>query len=203
MYISICCFSNTYNHNHNHKTKEQLETLRANGDLVFQQLPLLEIDGLKLIQSGAIVRYLARKYNMYGKSATDQAHCDMLGDGIKDILGKIAGYPFQADKEAWKTEVKPLLPRYLNAFTSYLSQNNNKEMKGYLLGDTITFVDITLFDVLERLTEIFPNILEEYPFVKSFHARMLSRDNIKKYYTSGATLLTGDEYVKKVRAVLN
>ncbi|XP_065919779.1 glutathione S-transferase A3-like [Dysidea avara] len=184
-------------------TKEKLEALRTNGDLVFQQLPLLEIDGLKLIQSSAIVRYLARKYSMYGKTSTDQVHCDMLAEGIKDMVSKIAGYLFQADKEAWKAEVSPLIPRYLNAFTSYLSQNNNKEMKGYLLGDTITFVDITLFDVLERLTEIFPGMLEEYPFIKSFHARMLSRENIKKYYTSGAVLLTGDDYVRQVRTVLN
>ena len=79
---------------------------------------------------------------------------------------------------------------------------SHRTMKGYLLGDAITFVDITLFDVLERLTEIFPGMLEEYPFIKSFHTRMLSRDNIKKYYTSGAVLLTGDYYVKQVRTVL-
>ena len=33
-----------------------LEELRTKGDLFFQQLPLLEIDGLKLVQSAAIVR---------------------------------------------------------------------------------------------------------------------------------------------------
>lgn len=37
-------------------TKSLLEELRARGDLYFQQLPLLEIDGLKLVQSAAIVR---------------------------------------------------------------------------------------------------------------------------------------------------
>ena len=38
-------------------TKALLEELRAKGDLYFEQLPLLEIDGLKLVQSAAIVRY--------------------------------------------------------------------------------------------------------------------------------------------------
>ena len=37
-------------------TKEMLGDLRAKGDLLFQQLPLLEIDGMKLVQSAAIVR---------------------------------------------------------------------------------------------------------------------------------------------------
>ena len=34
------------------------------------QIPVLEIDGMKLCQSGAILRYLARKGNMYGSNAT-------------------------------------------------------------------------------------------------------------------------------------
>jgi len=37
---------------------------------------------------------------MYGNDSTDQVHCDMLSDGIKDLLVKIAGYPYKADKEA-------------------------------------------------------------------------------------------------------
>lgn len=52
-------------------TKELLAELRAKGDLLFQQVPLLEIDGLKLVQSSSILRYLARKHNMYGKNDTE------------------------------------------------------------------------------------------------------------------------------------
>ncbi len=37
-------------------TRPLLQELREKGDLLFQQLPLLEIEGMKLIQSGAIVR---------------------------------------------------------------------------------------------------------------------------------------------------
>ena len=184
-------------------TREKLETLRANKELLFQQLPLLEIDGLKLVQSGAIARYIARKYNLYGKSTADQVHCDMLADGIKDILEKLAGYPFQTDKEAFKTQIRPLIPRYLNCFTNYLLSNNNQEMKGFLLGDTITFADITLFDVLERIADIFPGLMSEYPYVESFRARMLARDGIKNFYSSGRVLLNDVEYVKQVNTVLN
>ena len=34
---------------------------------------MLEIDGMKLCQAGAIIRYLARKGNMYGSDAKQQA----------------------------------------------------------------------------------------------------------------------------------
>ena len=185
------------------ETREKVEALRANNDLIFQQLSLLEIDGLKLVQSGAIVRYVARKYNLYGKSAADHVHCDMLADGIKDMLGKLAGYPFQTDKEAFKAQVRQLIPRYLNCFIDYLLRNNNGEMKGFLLGDNITYADITLFDVLERISEIFPDLMSQYPYIESFHTCMLSRDGIKKLYSSGRVLLNGKEYVQQVNTVLN
>ena len=121
------------------------------------------------MQSGAIVCYIARKHNLfaYDKSAADHVHCDMLADGIKNMLGKLVGYAFQTDKEAFKTQVKPLMPRYLNCFTDYLSRNNNGEMKEFLLGDYITYADIMLFDVLERISEIFPDLISQYHYIES------------------------------------
>lgn len=182
-------------------TREKLEALRQNNYLLFQQLPLLEIDGLKLVQSSAIVRYIARRYNLYGKNLLDQIHCDMLADGIKDLLKKMVGYPYQTDKESWRVQVSPLIPQYFSSFTAYLSRNNDQELKGFLLGDTITYVDITLFDVLKWINEIFPDLIADYPFIYAFYTRMLSRDSIKTYY-SQRVLLTGDNYVQQVKNVL-
>ena len=182
-------------------TREKLEALRQNNYLLFQQLPLLEIDGLKLVQSSAIVRYIARKYNLHGKNSMDQIHCDTLADGIKDLLRKMVGYPYQTDKESWRVQVSPPIPRYFNCFTTYLVRNNNQELKGFLLGDTITFVDITLFDVLEWINVIFPDLIADYPFLHAFYTCMLSRDSIMNYY-SQRDLLTGDDYVRQVENVL-
>ena len=59
------------------------------------------------------------------------------------------------------------MPRYLNCFTDYLSKNNNGEMKEFLLGDYITYADIMLFDVLERTSEIFPDLISQYHYIES------------------------------------
>jgi len=40
---------------------------------LFQQVPLLRIDGMNLVQSGAIARYLARKAHLYGDSDIEAA----------------------------------------------------------------------------------------------------------------------------------
>ena len=42
-------------------------------DLLFEQVPLLRIDGLKLVQSGAIVRYVARKGKLLGSNDIETA----------------------------------------------------------------------------------------------------------------------------------
>ena len=52
--------------------------------------------------ASVIVRYIARKYNLYGKTSMDQIHCDIIDEGIKDMLKKIVGYPYQIDKESWR-----------------------------------------------------------------------------------------------------
>lgn len=43
------------------------------------QVPLLEIDGLNIVQSGAIVRYIGRKCNLDGGSVEQKMKVDVVG----------------------------------------------------------------------------------------------------------------------------
>lgn len=45
----------------------------ADGSLMFQQVPLVEIDGMKLVQTKAILHYIAEKYNLHGKDIKERA----------------------------------------------------------------------------------------------------------------------------------
>lgn len=47
--------------------------LSQDGSLLFQQVPMVEIDGMKLVQTRAILNYIATKYNLYGKDAKERA----------------------------------------------------------------------------------------------------------------------------------
>lgn len=44
----------------------------ADGALMFQQVPLVEIDGMKLVQTKAILNYIAEKYGLHGKELQDR-----------------------------------------------------------------------------------------------------------------------------------
>nr|XP_008509180.1 PREDICTED: glutathione S-transferase A3-like [Equus przewalskii]XP_008509181.1 PREDICTED: glutathione S-transferase A3-like [Equus przewalskii]XP_008509182.1 PREDICTED: glutathione S-transferase A3-like [Equus przewalskii] len=54
-------------------TSKDLEKLRNDGSLMFQQVPMVEIDGMKLVQCRAILNYIAAKYNLYGKDIKERA----------------------------------------------------------------------------------------------------------------------------------
>lgn len=47
--------------------------LLPDGYLLFDQVPLVEMDGLKLVQTKAILNYIAGKYNLLGKDLKERA----------------------------------------------------------------------------------------------------------------------------------
>ncbi|KAL4675934.1 hypothetical protein H8959_010079 [Pygathrix nigripes] len=67
------------------KSAEDLDKLRNDGYLMFQQVPMVEIDGMKLVQTRAILNYVAGKYNLYGKDIKERALIDMYTEGIADL----------------------------------------------------------------------------------------------------------------------
>jgi glutathione S-transferase len=40
---------------------------------MFQQVPMVEMDGMKLVQTRAILNYIATKYDLYGKDMKERA----------------------------------------------------------------------------------------------------------------------------------
>ena len=62
---------------------DEFAALRDSGTLLFGQLPLLEIDGERLVQSQSICRYVAKRAGMAGKTPSEEARVDMVGPTYK------------------------------------------------------------------------------------------------------------------------
>jgi hypothetical protein len=67
----------------------------AGRQLPFGQLPLLQIDGMEIVQSQAAVRYLAKRAGLQGKSPADELKCDMISEAVRDILPLLLAAPFR------------------------------------------------------------------------------------------------------------
>ncbi|XP_030802143.1 glutathione S-transferase 3 isoform X1 [Camarhynchus parvulus] len=83
------------------ETRDQYEKLLQGGSLLFQQVPMVEMDGMKMVQTRAILSYIAAKYNLYGKDLKERALIDMYVGGTDDLMGFILMFPFLSaeDKE--------------------------------------------------------------------------------------------------------
>merc|ERR1711931_619862 len=137
-------------------------------------MPVLELDGrLKLAQSGAIVRYLARK------SPTQAAILDMMYETMQEVYWKL---PFLEPEGEEKNEkirkaVEETITPALKVVQKY-SQGSK-----HLVGNCLSYVDLYLVELFvglegkpsfnsenfERLKSIFNNV-SNIPSVKKYLA---------------------------------
>ncbi|XP_042750302.1 glutathione S-transferase [Lagopus leucura] len=106
--------------------KEDLQKLRTDGSLLFQQVPMVEIDGMKLVQTRAILNYIAGKYNLYGKDLKERALIDMYAEGLADLYELIMMNVVQpADKkgEHLANALDKAANRYLPVFEKVRGKN--------------------------------------------------------------------------------
>ena len=55
---------------------------------MFGQIPIFRDGDLELAQSGAILRYLARKHDLYGNNDQEAGLIDMIYEGRNELRGK-------------------------------------------------------------------------------------------------------------------
>ena len=70
--------------------------------LMFEDLPLLEIDRLKLVGTHVICRYLGRRAGLCGSTAADQALIEAFAEAVREAREPLLWYPFITDKEEHK-----------------------------------------------------------------------------------------------------
>ncbi|KAK4072907.1 uncharacterized protein Triagg1_5584 [Trichoderma aggressivum f. europaeum] len=107
-------------------------------------LPILEIDGQRLYQHLAILRYLSRRAGAYdGETNYDKYLVDAVADIYNDWR---TGWVSQLTAKApdyQDTHVK----KFQGLFTDFYSRNASGP---YLLGDKPTYVDFAVFQALDN-----------------------------------------------------
>ncbi|XP_040839480.1 glutathione S-transferase alpha-3-like isoform X1 [Ochotona curzoniae] len=181
------------------ETREDLEKLMNDGVLMFQQVPLVEIDGMKLVQTRAILNYIANKHNLYGKDIKERALIDMYDEGIADLNQLIIRYPYSDPgvKEATIAQIKDKARnRYFPAFEKVLKSHG----QDYLVGNQLSKADVRLVELLYHVEEVDPTIITSFPLLQAFKTRISSLPTVKKFLQPGSQRKppVDEECVKKV-----
>lgn len=181
------------------KTPEALSALRATGKLPFDQMPLLEIDGLNLSQSTAMVRYLARRGGYYGDTETDALWCDMIAGVVADFAESAMQAAFQPTAEIAVALLQGRFEKFGPKLEARLADNGT----GFCVGTSLTFADVVLAEALSSYLEWIPNLLKGFPLLKPLYENVLSTPGIADYLGSAQRYpKPGENYVIDVARVL-
>jgi glutathione S-transferase len=163
--------------------KDFAEWGKMKPNTLFGQLPILYDGSFEIPQSNAILRHVARKHDLYGKDETEKTLVDMLNDQQEDTRLAYLKLIYQ-QYEAEKDNFIKSIPEKLAVFEKMLGKNHGGS--GFFVGTKQTFVDYTIFDLLDNFTVLSPGCLDGTPLLKAFHARMAAREKIAKIRASDA-----------------
>ncbi|XP_066171018.1 glutathione S-transferase-like [Sylvia atricapilla] len=165
--------------------KEDLTKLQKDGSLLFQQVPMVEIDGMKLVQTRAIANYISTKYNLYGKDLKERVLIDMYVEGMFDLNELFLMYIVQpADKkeEYFANMMNKAENRYFPVFEKVLKDHG----KDFLVGNQLSRADVQLLELILMAEEYKPDVLANFPVLQSFKARISNIPAIKKFLQPGS-----------------
>ncbi|KAL7075271.1 hypothetical protein ACQ4LE_005672 [Meloidogyne hapla] len=151
---------------------------------IFGQVPVLEVDGKQLAQSGAIMQFLGKKFGLAGKNEWEEAKADEINhlyDEMANIItpyigAKVGLYSGDLEK-LHKNLFLPAMDKYLPLFDKLLKDSNS----GYLLPSGLSFVDFSVAHFIGILSKMEPEIISKYPKLIEFSNNFHSLPQLKDY----------------------
>ena len=125
-------------------SREQLVEYKAQGLAEFGQLPILERDGHKLVQSWSILRYLGAQLGYYPTDAETAYRVDSVIEGVEEFVTKYFRPIFEQDAAKKAVLVEELLahiPKVSKLVNDRLAAN---ESQSFIVGNKMTIADFAL-----------------------------------------------------------
>ncbi|KAL2791964.1 glutathione S-transferase A5, partial [Daubentonia madagascariensis] len=167
------------------ESPEDWDKLRNDGSLMFQQVPMVEIDGMRLVQTRAILNYVASKHDLYGKDIKDRALIDMYVEGMADLNEMIILFPIHPPEEqdAKLALIKEKTTnRYFPAFENVLKSHG----QDFLVGNRLSRADIHLVELIYNVEELDPSLTATFPLLKALKTRISNLPTVKKFLQPGS-----------------
>jgi glutathione S-transferase len=157
-------------------SREEIAKMKTEGILPFGQLPVLQVDGKTIAQTGAIARFCGKLSGLYPtENDFYAAKVDEVIDLATDITGKIRPALIEKDTEK-KMEMRrelseTVLPHWLGFLETLLEDNGRS---GYFVDDSLTVADLAAWrlcgwisgGIIDGIPE---TILDTSPLLNAHH----------------------------------
>ncbi|XP_054157608.1 glutathione S-transferase Mu 1-like [Oppia nitens] len=140
------------------------------------------LDGqhIKLSQSSAILRYLARKHGLVATSECALARQDMAEYQLADIKTGFfqSIFPKENYEKNRETYANDTLAKQLEVMSKFLGSND------WLAGKQLTYVDFLAYELLDWFRLFSPETVQKFPVLIQYLTRFESLPAIKAYMSS-------------------
>ncbi|GFY59207.1 glutathione S-transferase Mu 1 [Trichonephila inaurata madagascariensis] len=146
--------------------------------LDFPNLPYYMEGDVKLTQSTAIIRYLARKHGLDGTNDQHKLKVSLAEQQIVDLRWSLIRIAISSDFETAKAEFIKTIPNQMKLWEKFLGDSK------FLTGDDITYVDFMAYDTFDFFRLFHASSLEDFPTLKAYQERIKSLPELQNYLKS-------------------
>jgi len=150
--------------------------------LPFRQMPRLEDGDVTLVQSQAILRYLARPRGLDGETEAERIRCDISTESARDLQQRLWDHfwsPGSDQAEAVAAFEQETLAHQLDLTAAWLGA------APFFGGERPLFADYYALTVLDEAAAFFPSVVEREKSLAAYRARMYARPGLRAYAASG------------------
>jgi glutathione S-transferase len=169
--------------------------------------PFLKAGNRLIAQTANILLFLGERHGLAPKTDAGKLWTHQLQLTLADFVGEVhdVHHPIGASlyyedqrreaKRRAEDFVANRLPKYLGYFERVLASNPSGP--AHLVGARVTYVDLSLFQVVAGMRYAFPNamtrIARQLPLVAALHARVAARPRIAAYLASERRLAFNEQ----------
>ena len=165
-------------YNDNRIAQDKWPGVRDSGFAEFDELPCVEMDGKKFVETRSIARYLCLRFGYYPMDVMDSYLIESICELKSDVFGPALTATFKRDTEAL-TKIYDDMPWYLKKIEARLVRNNGG--RGWFVGNSVSLADFEIFHLLwdlllrpEKRGSYEHIVLTHAPKLKEFVDRFLN-----------------------------
>jgi len=146
--------------------------------LDFPNLPYYLDGDIKLSQSLAIIRHIARKTKLDGQSEEEKTRVELVEQQLVDMNTALVRICYDPNFETLKVDYLKNLPKSLELLSNFLGE------RPFLAGESVTYVDFMAYELLDKINLLASDELDKSANLKKFVERVEALPQIANYLKS-------------------